>query len=241
MGRSLRDFKNAVIFCGAGISAESGIATYRGKGGTWEKYNWEEYACQAAFDENPEKVWTFHEERRAGVAPCEPNDGHRVIAEMEEELKEVTVVTQNIDGLQSRAGSKNVLELHGSLWRVRCDAERKTIDASDPLMASLLCECGEWLRPDIVWFGDGMKVDIFRNAENAIKSCDLFIGVGTSGVVYPAAALPSLAIKNGATMIEINLEETPASPLYEYCMRGTASQMLKELWETDDVLGLLSD
>jgi NAD-dependent deacetylase len=241
MGKNIRDFHEIVVFCGAGLSAESGIPTYRGKGGMWEKYDWQDYACQSAFLTDPEKVWVFHEQRRLAVAACAPNAGHKVLSEMEKERPNVTVVTQNIDGLQHRAGSKAVLELHGSLWRVRCEPEKKLIEAADLVMASLKCDCGAWLRPDIVWFGDSMKEAVFTAASRAIESCDLFIGVGTSGVVYPAAALPSLALKNGATMIEINLEETPASALYEYTMRGPASQMLKDLWEAEDILGLVSE
>lgn len=238
MGQCLRDFERVVIFTGAGISAESGIPTYRGKGGTWDQYNWQDYACQAAFYRDPEKVWEFHEMRRSTVAACDPNDGHRIIAEMEAELPQLTVVTQNIDGLHQKAGSKNVLEFHGSLWRARCEKENRMHDISDLVMASWKCDCGEWLRPDIVWFGDGMKADVLSKATKAIRECDLFIGIGTSGVVYPAAGLPSLALENGATMIEINLEDTPLSALYEYCARGPASQMLKELWEAEEILGL---
>ena len=119
----LRDFRKIVFFTGAGLSAESGIPTYRGKGGMWTEYDYEDYACQRAFDRDPDKVWDFHDKRRAAVAACEPNAGHRVIAEIQKAQPGTVVVTQNIDGLHARAGSADVVELHGSLWRVRCDPE----------------------------------------------------------------------------------------------------------------------
>lgn len=235
---SLRSFGRVVVFCGAGISAESGVPTYRGKGGTWNKYDWQEYACQEAFDRNPEKVWQFHEMRRNAVLDCEPNEAHKVLVEMEAELPEFTIVTQNIDGLHQRAGSKNVLELHGSLWRVRCEMEDKVLDFLDPIPVSYRCQCEAWLRPDIVWFGDSMREQVFTEALKAIQECQLLISVGTSGVVYPAAALPELAMQNGATMIEVNPEETAVSHLYEYVMRQPASVALRELWEAEDILDL---
>ena len=149
-----RSFENIVIFTGAGMSAESGVPTYRGRGGIWSEYRWEEFACQRAFDRDPRKVWDFHDKRRAAVAACQPHQGHRIIAEMQQSLPQVTVITQNIDGMHQRAGSRNVLELHGSLWRVRCSREGTRTDALAMPLPSHHCECGAWLRPDITWFED---------------------------------------------------------------------------------------
>ncbi len=221
----LEDFERVVFFTGAGLSAESGIPTYRGSGGIWEKYDWEEYACQRAFDRDPEKVWEFHDERRRFVKACEPNDGHRIIAA----TPGATVVTQNIDGMHQRAGSKGVIELHGSLWRVRCARCRTVLENLEAPIGSRRCGCGGWRRPDIVWFEDMLDGETVRAAGDAIARCDLLVSVGTSGVVYPAADLPRLALSRGAVTVEINPEGTPLSPLYTHCLRGGASEMLRQL------------
>lgn len=211
------------------MSAESGVPTYRGRGGIWKEYDYETYACQAAFDLDPRRVWEFHNYRRRLVASCEPNAGHRLVARAEAERPRVVVVTQNIDGLHQRAGSKNVIELHGSLWRTRCDrcGEREASD--DAPLVDLQCRCGAFKRPDIVWFGDLLSSDVLRAASEAISEAKLFVAIGTSAIVYPAAELPRLAKRAGAVLVEINLEDTPLSGLYDHCMRGTASSMLAEL------------
>jgi NAD-dependent deacetylase len=227
----LRDFHRIVFFTGAGLSAESGIPTYRGKGGLWHAYNWEDYACQEAFERDPEKVWDFHDTRRAAVAACAPNAGHLAIAAVQREHPATAVVTQNIDGLHQLAGATSVIELHGSLWRVRCDAEGTVrADRSVPI-APRRCACGEYLRPDIVWFGDALDPANLRGASAALEACDLLVSVGTSGVVYPAAELPRLAMKRGAVTVEVNLEDTPVSDLYQHRLRGKASEMLARLME----------
>jgi len=221
----LRDFRRIVFFTGAGLSAESGIPTYRGKGGLWAKYNYEDYACQRAFDRDPGKVWDFHDERRRRVGACEPNEGHRVIAG----IPGATVVTQNIDGLHQLAGSKGVIELHGSLWRVRCDRCRTAAENREAPIRSRRCACGAWLRPDIVWFEDMLDMATVKAAAEAITACDLLVSVGTSGAVYPAAELPRLALARGAVTVEINPEETPLSALYTHRLRGSASEMLARM------------
>jgi NAD-dependent deacetylase len=227
----LRDFDRIVFFTGAGLSAESGIPTYRGHGGIWNQYRYEDYACQRAFNADPEKVWDFHDVRRARVAACEPNRGHRVIAEVQRVKPETVVVTQNIDGLHQRAGCTNVVELHGSLWRVRCDREGIVVANTDTPLRARRCACGGYWRPDIVWFEDLLHPATLDAAVNAMHTCDLLVSVGTSGVVYPAAALPEIASARGATTVEINLEDTPASALYQYRLRGKASELLRSLWQ----------
>jgi len=221
----LNDFRRIVFFTGAGLSAESGVPTYRGKGGLWEEYDYREYACQRAFDRDPGKVWDFHDERRRFIAAREPNDGHRIIAS----VPGATVITQNIDGLHQRAGSAGVLELHGSLWRVRCARCGTVTENPEAPIRSRRCACGTWLRPDIVWFEDMLDVETMRAAGDAIARCDLLVSVGTSGVVYPAADLPRLALARGAVAVEINPEETSLSPLYTHCLRGSASEMLARM------------
>ena len=222
------DFQRIVFFTGAGLSAESGIPTFRGKGGMWSQYNYEDYACQAAFDRDPEKVWDFHDERRKTVSSCEPNAGHRVIAEVQKRQPNTVVITQNIDGMHQRAGATDVVELHGSLWRVRCDPESIVrADHSVP-MSPRKCSCGECWRPDIVWFEDQLDHRNLRRAREALEECDLLVTVGTSGVVYPAADLPRLALRTALT-VEVNLEDTPVSALYHQRLRGTASEILTSM------------
>jgi NAD-dependent deacetylase len=227
------DFQRILFFTGAGLSAESGIPTYRGKGGMWNEYDYEDYACQRAFDRDPEKVWDFHDKRRAAVAACAPNDGHRLIAELAREHAGTSIVTQNIDGLHQRAGARDVVELHGSLWRVRCDREQVVRDDTSLPMSPRRCSCGAYFPPDIVWFEDSLREETLRRAQELLVQCDLLVSVGTSGVVYPAADLPRIAMKNGATTVEINLEETPVSQLYQHRLRGKASDMLTAMAGVD--------
>lgn len=221
----LRDFSRIVFFTGAGLSAESGIPTYRGHGGLWAEYDYEDYACQRAFDRDPEKVWDFHDKRRAAVAACKPNKGHEVIAAQ----KDAIVVTQNIDGLHGRSGVADAVELHGCLWRVRCDAENVVREDFTIPMSPRRCACGAYFRPDIVWFEDQLDHRNVRKAREALEECDLLVSVGTSGVVYPAADLPRIAAARGAVTIEVNLEDTPMSHLYQHRLRGKASEVLAEL------------
>jgi NAD-dependent deacetylase len=227
----IKDHQHVVFFTGAGMSAESGIPTYRGIGGIWSEYNFEDYACQQAFDRDPEKVWDFHDKRRTTVAACAPNPGHAIVAAVQREKPATAVVTQNIDGMHQSAGATSVIELHGSLWRVRCDAEDKVSEDRSAPITSRKCSCGAYLRPDIVWFGDSLDPAVMARATKALVGCDLLISVGTSGVVYPAAQMPRIAMARGAVTVEINLEDTPVSDLYQHRLRGKASEMLALMME----------
>lgn len=234
MGRApvrFRDFSRIVFFTGAGLSAESGIPTYRGPGGIWHEYNYEDYACQRAFDRDPEKVWDFHDVRREAVAACAPSTGHDVIAQVQRAKPETVVITQNIDGLHQRAGANRVIELHGSLWRIRCDYHGAAVENYDIPLRPRTCACGTYWRPDIVWFEDVLDPAVVQAACNALEQCDLLVSVGTSGVVFPAADLPRIAVEHGATTVEINIEDTPVSPMYQFTLRGNASDCLETLWE----------
>jgi len=222
----LADFERIVFFTGAGLSAESGIPTYRGHGGIWNEYNYEDYACQRAFDRDPDKVWDFHDKRRAAVAACEPNAGHRAISSVQQDKPATVVITQNIDGLHVRAGGRDLIELHGSLWRVRCDREGTVRDDTSVPMQPRRCACGAYFRPDIVWFEDQLDHRVLRRAQEALAQADLIVSIGTSGVVFPAAHLPRIAVAAGAVSVEINLEDTPVSELYQHRLRGKASEML---------------
>ncbi|HRI88203.1 MAG TPA: NAD-dependent deacylase [Candidatus Hydrogenedentes bacterium] len=227
---SFLDCQRIVFFTGAGLSAESGIPTYRGRGGIWTQYNYEDFACQRAFDRDPEKVWDFHDVRRERVAACEPNAGHRIIAAVQRARPDTVVITQNIDGLHQRAGATNVIELHGSLWRVRCDRDGLVVPNDQLPINPRHCACGAYWRPDIVWFEDNLDPDVLERAGEALARCDAIVSIGTSGIVYPAAELPRIAVRNGALSVEINLEDTPVSHLYQHHLRTTASEALGELF-----------
>jgi NAD-dependent deacetylase len=218
-------YRRIVFFTGAGMSAESGVPTYRGKGGFWSSYDFEEFACSKAFERDPEKVLRFHELRRRSVLDCHPHEGHRVIAGMQE----ASVITQNIDGMHQRAGSSGVIELHGSLWRLRCDRCREVREDYGREYATLRCSCGDWLRPDITWFGDLLDESVMEKAAELVSACDLFISIGTSGTVWPAAGFPSLAEKSGATCIEINPEPSSAAA-YHRIIRERAAEALPRLF-----------
>jgi len=223
-------YKRIVFFTGAGMSAESGVPTYRGRGGIWSWYRWEEFACQEAFDDDPEKVLKFHELRRAAVLACTPHAGHETIAALARKHHRVTLVTQNIDGMHQRAGSRNVIELHGSIWRLRCIHDGISEDIGEKYKRYRCEKCGSWLRPDITWFGDALDQGVVSEAIEAIRSCDLFVSIGTSGVVYPAAGFPRFANENNARCIEINPEANEMSFLYDEAIREPAGKALPELF-----------
>jgi NAD-dependent deacetylase len=222
-------FQRIVFFTGAGMSAESGIPTYRGKGGIWNEYNYEDYACQRAFDRHPEKVWDFHDKRRAAVMACKPNPGHSIVAAVQARQPKTIVVTQNIDGLHQRAGAQDVVELHGSLWRVRCDRDGIVRPDESLPMSPRKCSCGAYWRPDIVWFEDSLDSSVIGRAREALEHCDLLVSIGTSAVVYPAAELPRIATARGVVSVEVNLDDTPVSHLFTYRLRGKASEVLETL------------
>lgn len=228
---ALDRFQRIVFFTGAGLSAECGLPTYRGKGGIWSQYDYQDYACQRAFERDPAKVWEFHDKRRELYGSVEPSQAHRIIAEVQRKVPGTVVVTQNIDGLHQRAGCVEVVELHGSLWRVRCQCPGPPREVHEAPIGSRTCPaCGAWRRPDIVWFEDPMQPEPLRAAVQVISACDLLVSIGTSGVVFPAADLPRLALERGARRVEINPEATPVSGWYDTHLRGPASASLASLW-----------
>jgi len=232
----LRRAARIAFFTGAGLSAESGIATYRGADGVWQRYRYEDYACQLAFRRDPARVWEFHDARRADVAAAAPNAAHRLIAAIQAARPDTAIVTQNIDGLHQAAGARDVIELHGSLWRLRCEVCGARAENRETPLADKRCACGAWWRPDLVWFEDPLDGHRFEAAAAAIAACDCLVAIGTSALVYPAAELPMLAFRApaggraAALTIEINPEETPLSRFYDHCLRGSASAMLAALW-----------
>ena len=232
----LEKYNNIVFFTGAGMSAESGVPTYRGQGGIWNQYKWEEYACQNAFDNDPECVLNFHELRRIEALKCDPHEGHYLISRIEKLKPNTSIITQNIDGMHQRSNSKNIIELHGSLWSLRCQKEKTIMeDKIKGYYSRKICSCGEWLRPDIIWFQDMLKEETLSIANSAIIDSDLFISIGTSGLVWPAAGYPSLAKSSGSFCIEINPEETELSTLYDQVLRKPASKGLNDLFNLKGV------
>ncbi len=222
-----------VFFTGAGVSAESGIPTFRGKGGLWEKFKVEELATPEGFFRDPAKVWEWYDMRRRAIAEAQPNEAHILMAELERECGDVWVITQNVDGLHRRAGSKKVIELHGNIWRVRClECGATYYEYRTPLpeYPPRCRECGGMLRPDVVWFGEPLPVDALEKAWDLAKAADFFVVVGTSGLVYPAAHLPYVAREGGAYVVEINPEETPLSSVAHEVIRERATVGMRKLF-----------
>jgi NAD-dependent deacetylase len=213
---------------GSGISAESGIPTFRGPDGMWNKYKAEELATPEAFAREPRLVWEWYQTRRHAVSRAVPNAGHRALAQWENLASSFVLVTQNVDGLHRAAGSRRVLELHGNIRQNRCVTcghesamEDITFDGRVPL-----CKCGGMLRPAVVWFGESLPEEVLDEAFTAVRHCDLLVTVGTSAVVYPAAALPHVALEHGIPVIEVNTQETPLSAAATVSLRGPAGEIL---------------
>jgi len=218
--------RSLVFFTGAGISAESGIPTFRGKDGIWNKLKPEELANFGAFMKNPDMVWEWYNHRKKIIHESQPNYGHITIAELQNYF-DVTVVTQNIDNLHRRAGSKKIFELHGNIERNYCaECKRFYNEELDFSTGVPRCECGGLIRPNVVWFGEYLPEDQFLGGEKAAKISDIFFIVGTSAVVYPAAGLVSTAKQSGATLVEINIEETEISSFADYSFFGKAGIVL---------------
>lgn len=210
--------RKVVVFTGAGVSAESGIPTFRGAGGLWRSFRAEDLATPEAFARDPKLVWEWYEWRRDLVRGAEPNAAHHAIAR----LSDAVVVTQNVDALHERAGSADIIELHGNIFRVRCTSERKTSSRRDPFHSlPPYCECGSLLRPDIVWFGETLPPGALERAADEIAAADLLLVVGTSGVVYPAAGLVELS--RGLT-IEINPAASGVSSACTFAIPATAAK-----------------
>lgn len=229
----LRAARSITVLTGAGVSAESGIPTFRdSQTGLWAKYNPQELATPEAFQRNPELVLNWYRWRRGLVAQAQPNPGHLALAEMERRVPAFTLITQNVDGLHVRAGSQNVLELHGSLQRLRCSDPACGYSTNEwPEEALPRCpRCAALLRPDVVWFGEMLPAQVLKGAQQASTSCDLFFSIGTSGVVEPAASLPYEALRSGsAQVIEINPQPTPLNVYTQYYFPYPAGQVLSKL------------
>jgi NAD-dependent deacetylase len=220
------------VLTGAGVSAESGVPTFRdAQTGFWARYQAEELATAAAFERNPALVWDWYAWRRGLVRRAQPNPAHYALAEMERRIPFFNLITQNVDGLHQRAGSQNVLELHGNIFRSKCFREGAIVEiGQDASESPPRCpHCGAPVRPDVVWFGEMLPAEAMEAAWQAAQACDIFFSIGTSGIVQPAASLPYLALENRLPVIEINPEHTPLTSRATYHLKGPAGIVLPAL------------
>jgi len=219
------------VSTGAGMSKESGIPTFRdAPNALWENFSPEQLATRAGFAEDPALVWRWYAERREMIAAAVPNAGHRAIADLESLLDDVTVITQNIDNLHRRAGSTNIVEIHGNIFRFKCFDQNHPVDSvPENNGVPPTCHCGSFIRPDVVWFGEMLPDDAIENAYRVLAACDAILVVGTSGTVFPAASFPDVARQSGARIVEINPEETAVTPEADVFLRGAAGKILPEL------------
>jgi NAD-dependent deacetylase len=232
----LRSGKSVTVLTGAGISAESGIPTFReAQTGLWAQYHPEELATPQAFQRNPRLVWEWYTWRRQLVAKAHPNPGHLALVEMETFIPDFTLITQNVDGLHQRAGSgksNNLIELHGNIQRTKCFDQGHILETWQDNELSHRCpQCGSMVRPDVVWFGESLSPGNLEAAWQAAGSCQIFFSIGTSAVVEPAASLPYLAKQRGALLVEINPQETQLSSSTDYRFKSSAAEALPGLVE----------
>jgi len=230
----LRGVRRISVLTGSGISAESGVPTFRGEDGLWRTYRAQDLATPEAFDRDPALVWEWYDWRRNLMASKEPNRGHRVLAEWESRFPEFTLITQNIDGLHQRAGSQRVLELHGNIWKMRCTREGTVRENRESPLSPLppTCpECGALLRPHVVWFGESLDSEVIQQASQVSSRSDLMFVIGTSAVVQPAASLPLATLQAGGRVVEINPDPTPLTPHATFTFRGKAGEVLPRMDE----------
>lgn len=228
----LRTARRVAALTGAGISAESGVPTFReAQTGLWSRYSPQELATPAAFRKDPRLVWEWYAWRRELTASAQPNPGHLALAEMERRIPQFTLITQNVDGLHRRAGSHKILELHGSIQRIKCMEEGNLVERwrDDGQIPPRCPNCGGLLRPDVVWFGENLPVEALQAAWDAAEAAEVFFSIGTSTIVEPAASLPFVAHQHGAVVVEVNLHETPLTRLATYSLRGPSGLVLPAL------------
>ena len=231
----LQNSDHVVVFTGAGMSAESGIATFRdAQTGLWAKFRPEDLATPQAFSAHPARVWSWYEERREKVRDAEPHAGHFALVELESMVPRLSIVTQNVDSLHQRSGSGNVIELHGNIMRSICHLTSRPIDDEWLAKSNDCPPRSPWAqdglaRPDVVWFGESLPAGAMDAAMNAAVMCDFCFSIGTTSLVQPAASLPLLALENGASLVEINPQETPLSLHADYCLRGSASEAMTSI------------
>ncbi len=230
----LADCRRCAVLTGAGMSAESGVPTFRGKEGLWHTYRPEELATAEAFEADSRMVWEWYNWRRQLIGKVRPNPGHRAITDLEGRFEHFALITQNVDGLHKTAGTKNILELHGNINDNKCFGCGRSFDADveiDPECIPACPDCGGKIRPDVVWFGETLDSQTIQNAFHETERADVFFSVGTSAVVHPAASLPVAAKQHGATLVEINPDPTPLSGLADFYFPAKSGELLPQLVE----------
>jgi NAD-dependent deacetylase len=239
VARRIESASRISVLTGAGVSAASGVPTFRGKEGLWKSYSPEELATPEAFRKNPKLVWEWYDWRRALISRCRPNAAHLVLALWSKRYPGFTLITQNVDGLHEKAGTGNVIRFHGSIWEVFCwnhcesSPARWVFDTVPlPSVPPSCPYCGGLIRPGVVWFGEGIDPEVLDKSAEALD-CDVFMTVGTSALIYPAAGLVNGARARGAFTVEINLEATPASEMVDLSIQGPAEIILQKV---EDVL-----
>jgi NAD-dependent protein deacetylase/lipoamidase len=229
--KKLKNAERVAVLTGAGISAESGVPTFRGADGLWKNYQVTDLATPDAFARDPKLVWEFYNWRRRLISGVNENPAHRALVELERLIPRFTLITQNVDGLHLLAGTGNLLEIHGNLWKVRCTrCSRITLDRSPDMGEFPLCDsCGGLLRPHVVWFGESLDPDLLRMAVDAARQCQVMLVIGTSAVVQPAAALALEAKSAGAVLAEINTDRTPHTGIMDFALKGRAGEIVPML------------
>ncbi len=233
----VKDSSSITVLTGAGISSESGIPTFREKEGLWKNYNPEELASPHAFKANPKLVWEWYDWRRQIIAKAEPNPAHKALVKLEKNKKEgFTLITQNVDGLHKKAGNKNIVELHGNIWEIRCPScnlFETNFEVPLTRIPPLCNRCGSLMRPNVVWFGEIIPMPLIDKSIYAIENSQVMLIVGTSGIVEPAASMGLMAKKTGKTVIEVNLNPTPNSSIYDFYIQGKAGEILPLICQTE--------
>lgn len=222
---------SVAVLTGAGISAESGVPTFRGENGLWKKFRPEELANVDAFMANPDLVWGWYQHRREVINDVEPNAGHYALAQIEKRISDFSLITQNIDGLHRRSGSENILELHGNIQRNKCiNCGRFFEELPDETSENAPeCECGGMIRPDVVWFGEMLPQRVLQDAFKAAERSTVFFSIGTSAVVQPAASLPVVAKRSGAYLVEVNMERTVLTHMADEFFQGKSGEILPQI------------
>lgn len=227
----LKHASTVTVLTGAGISAESGLPTFRGKDGIWHDHKVEELATLSGFKKDPELFWEFYNWRRQNLRTVEPNLGHYALVDFERFYNEFSLITQNVDNLHQLAGSKNIVELHGNILNLLCTGcgHKETIDLQEDPGVPKCAKCSSVMRPDVILFGENLNPDRLREAQEKSATCEVFFSIGTSGLVEPAASLPYMAKGNGGYLVEINTEETNLTPFVDESIRGESGTILPQL------------
>lgn len=238
LAAAIRDAGTIAVLTGSGLSADSGVPTFRdAEEGLWSRYRPEDLASPEAFERDPDTVWQWYRARRQTLEQVEPNAGHRALAAMAQKLPDVRLVTQNVDGLHQQAGHPDVMEFHGNIRVNRCHSEQREVTVEDDVDSPPTCpHCGGPVRPGVVWFGEAIDADVIERASTAAQACDLFMAVGTSAEVHPAASLADLARRRGARIAEINPDATALSDRVTWIVRDSAAEALPRI--LDKITGI---